>query len=61
VLSEIAVLGYKCSDIYDPGSDRTIFWADPGIGIEWPLANPTLSRKDSSARLLEQFSGIELF
>ena len=26
-----------------------IAWNDPAIGIEWPIASPTLSAKDSAA------------
>ena len=40
---------YKCSDIYDPGSEETISWDDPEIGIEWPIdadLRPQLSDKD---------------
>lgn len=61
VLSESAVLSYKCSQVYDPAADRTLFWADPAIGIDWPLPDPKLSSKDSSARRLAEFSDAELF
>jgi dTDP-4-dehydrorhamnose 3,5-epimerase len=43
---------YKCTDVYDPTSERTIAWDDPGIGIEWPIENPQLSDKDRVGRLL---------
>jgi dTDP-4-dehydrorhamnose 3,5-epimerase len=32
-LREITVFHYKCSDIYDPRSRRSICWNDPLIGI----------------------------
>jgi dTDP-4-dehydrorhamnose 3,5-epimerase len=49
VLSESADFQYKCSDLYDPDSERTLAWDDPALGIDWPLiegASPTLSEKD---------------
>src|SRR5690606_30249429 len=49
VLSETALLVYKCTERYVPDADRAVLWRDPDIGIEWPIANPVLSRKDSSA------------
>ena len=48
-LSESVDFQYKCSDIYDPPSERCIAWDDPGIGIDWPLKEgqrPELSAKD---------------
>lgn len=36
VLSDTAVFTYKCTDIYDPGSEGGIPWNDPTIGVEWP-------------------------
>jgi len=54
VLSEIAEMQYKCTDVYDPTSELTICWDDPAIGIEWPLDNPLLSDKDMAGRLLAE-------
>jgi dTDP-4-dehydrorhamnose 3,5-epimerase len=47
VLSETADVIYKCSDFYTPGDDLGIYWADPDIGIEWPVKDPVLSEKDT--------------
>ena len=46
VLSEIAQVEYKCSDIHDPASELGIAWNDPAIGIRWPVSNPLLSDRD---------------
>lgn len=46
VLSETADIEYKCSDIYDPASERGLMWNDPAIGIDWPVASPILSPRD---------------
>jgi dTDP-4-dehydrorhamnose 3,5-epimerase len=47
VLSETADVEYKCSDIYDPQSERGLLWNDPAIGIDWPLVDPILSDRDT--------------
>lgn len=45
-VSNVAVLEYKCSDIYVASAERGIRWDDPDIGIAWPLEQPILSARD---------------
>jgi len=52
VLSETAVVYYKCTAAYMPEGDRSIRWNDAAIGVEWPLPDPILSDKDRTAPLL---------
>jgi dTDP-4-dehydrorhamnose 3,5-epimerase len=55
VTSERAEFLYKCTDLYDPGSERTLAWDDPQVGIQWPLvegATTLLSAKDSQGKRL---------
>lgn len=47
VLSDIADVIYKCTDLYHGSDDRGVLWNDPRIGIEWPDVNPILSSKDA--------------
>lgn len=49
VLSETALFAYKCTDVYTPASELSIFWNDPAIGIEWPVDGPLLSPRDAAA------------
>ena len=37
VLTETAVVAYKCEGIYNKESERGIFYADPKIGIDWQI------------------------
>ncbi|MBA3011232.1 MAG: dTDP-4-dehydrorhamnose 3,5-epimerase [Proteobacteria bacterium] len=56
VMSGQAEFVYKCTDYYAPEFERSIFWNDPAIGIDWPLVNgqpPKLSPKDAAGLLLE--------
>ena len=46
VVSAVAQVEYKCTDIYDPASEVGIAWNDPDLGISWPVANPILSDRD---------------
>lgn len=53
VLSPVADVFYKCTDFYDPGSERTLLWNDPAIGIDWSLTvAPILSEKDQKGLCL---------
>jgi dTDP-4-dehydrorhamnose 3,5-epimerase len=49
VVSERAEVEYKCTTLYRSDADLAIRWNDPAIGILWPTAAPTLSRKDATA------------
>ena len=46
VVSAVAQVEYKCTDIYDAASEIGIAWDDPALGIEWPFSNPILSDRD---------------
>ncbi|KPA11914.1 dTDP-4-dehydrorhamnose 3,5-epimerase [Candidatus Magnetomorum sp. HK-1] len=55
VLSDLAYVYYKCSDIYHPEDETGLYWADPDIGIEWPVENPIVSSKDQKNPLFKSF------
>ncbi len=40
---------YKCTAPYAPGSEHTLAWDDPSVGIDWPVADldPIISEKDA--------------
>ncbi|NII56412.1 dTDP-4-dehydrorhamnose 3,5-epimerase [Lutibacter sp. SG786] len=52
VVSDAATFMYQCTTLYDPAADAAIRWDDPAIGIDWPISEPLLSRKDMDAPLL---------
>lgn len=52
VLSETADFFYKCDALYSPNDEVSVRWNDPAIGIDWGLADPSLSPKDADAPLL---------
>ncbi len=53
VLSDVAEVEYKCTDVYAPGGEVTIRWNDPRIGIQWPIEQPLLSTKDAAGQVLD--------
>jgi dTDP-4-dehydrorhamnose 3,5-epimerase len=53
VTTNDALFVYKCTEYYNPTTELSIRWDDPQIGIQWPIANPVLSAKDSDAPLLK--------
>lgn len=45
---------YKCTALYAPADELSIRWNDPAIGIDWPVKEPLLSKKDLDAPLLRE-------
>ena len=56
VLSDVAIVHYKCTEYYRPELERTVAWNDPALEIQWPIAEPILSPKDAAAPGLHEFS-----
>ena len=52
VISDMAEVEYKCTDVYTPGDELTIAWNDSQIGIQWPHDSPILSPKDAAGQSL---------
>jgi dTDP-4-dehydrorhamnose 3,5-epimerase len=60
VLSEAAVVVYKCTAFYEPAAELTIRWDDPALAIPWPVSSPVLSERDRIAPLLSEIPEDEL-
>lgn len=43
------IFAYKCSQIYNREAERSIYWKDPDLGIDWGMDTPVLSEKDRKA------------
>ena len=56
VLSQEAVVQYKCDNYYAPEYAGSILWSDPVLGIDWriPVEDIILSEKDRDVRMLER-------
>lgn len=61
VMSEKVDFLYKCTDFYDPGSERTLLWNDPSIAVKWPLpasVTPIVSDKDRKGATWEALESL---
>jgi dTDP-4-dehydrorhamnose 3,5-epimerase len=56
VLSDEAVVFYKCDQFYHPASDKGIRYDDPALGIDWQLPPDKIvvSEKDRNLPLLKE-------
>jgi dTDP-4-dehydrorhamnose 3,5-epimerase len=53
VLCDVADVVYKVTDEYAPDCERGIVWNDPALGIQWPIAQPSVSARDAALPLLQ--------
>jgi len=60
VVSDEAVVHYKCTEYHAPEFERIVAWNDPSLRIDWRVHRPILSTKDSVGRTLSDFSTNEL-
>jgi dTDP-4-dehydrorhamnose 3,5-epimerase len=54
-LTDSADVQYKCSGYYTPAAEGAIRWNDSDVGIQWPIGEPVLSKKDAAAPTLKQY------
>lgn len=58
-LEDQTIVQYKADAFYEPGSEGSIRWNDPVLGIDWKLPEgmtPILSQKDAAAPYLRDSS-----
>jgi dTDP-4-dehydrorhamnose 3,5-epimerase len=61
VLSDTADVYYKCTNYYNPAFERSLYWNDADLAIEWPLSGePIVSTKDAAGWSLAQCKNSEL-
>jgi dTDP-4-dehydrorhamnose 3,5-epimerase len=58
VLSDEAVVFYKCTRAYAPKFEHALRWNDPALNIRWPVATPILSAKDQEASPLAELENL---
>jgi dTDP-4-dehydrorhamnose 3,5-epimerase len=61
VLSEEALVYYKCSDYYYPEGEYGLYWNDPSLNIDWRVTDPVISEKDQNQPILSEISKELLF
>ena len=59
VMSAVAQVQYKCTELYDPADEIGIAWNDPEAAIPWPVqGEPLLSARDQANRSLREVLAI---
>jgi len=58
VLSEHAVIFYKCDNFYHPQSEGGVLYNDPALGIDWKVDAASVSVSDKD-KVLPTFSEVE--
>jgi dTDP-4-dehydrorhamnose 3,5-epimerase len=48
VLSDDCDMMYALSEVYHPEAEHGVHWADPRIGIEWPIDDPVIAARDAT-------------
>ncbi|HET6528458.1 MAG TPA: dTDP-4-dehydrorhamnose 3,5-epimerase [Balneolaceae bacterium] len=61
VLSDEALVYYKCSDYYFPQGERGLLWNDTDLAINWQVNDPVISEKDRQQPRLKEISNTDLF
>jgi dTDP-4-dehydrorhamnose 3,5-epimerase len=56
VLSDVAILNYKCTKYYNAATERGVRWNDPDLAIRWPTTAPILSPRDEAYPLLRDIA-----
>lgn len=51
-LTDDAMFAYLCSTVYNPVAEHIVHPLDPDLAIDWPVADPVLSERDSAAPAL---------
>ena len=55
VVSDVAEIEYLTTGTYNAAAESGVRWDDPEIGIDWPVQDPILSRKDAEAQSLAEW------
>ena len=61
VMSDEAVVTYKCTDYYNPSDQYGIIWNDETLGLDWGIEFPTLSEKDKILPKLKDQQNLPIY
>jgi len=55
VVSDETEVLYKVSSLFNPETECSLKWNDPEIGIDWPISEPRLSKRDLNAESFAEY------
>ncbi len=61
VLGEAAEIQYRQTNYYAPRAEVSLAWNDPEIGVQWPVRDPVLSRRDAQGISLREYAKAPAF
>ncbi|MBT3237415.1 MAG: dTDP-4-dehydrorhamnose 3,5-epimerase [Rhodospirillaceae bacterium] len=56
VMSESANVHYKVNRLYEPSVEGGVLWSDPALGVDWPLEDPIVIKRDAGLPKLADIS-----
>lgn len=57
-LEDETVFFYKCTNVYNKDAEWCIRWNDPDLNIDWGMADPIVSKRDSHAPFFKDFNSL---
>ncbi len=54
-LRDNTIFSYKCTNLYNKDSERTVLWNDSDLKIDWNIKDPILSEKDITGTPFKSF------
>ncbi len=64
LVSGLGTLRYaftKTTNYHSPEYERSVFWSDHALNIDWPIeGEPTLAAKDAAALMLAQAKAVSM-
>jgi dTDP-4-dehydrorhamnose 3,5-epimerase len=55
-LEDDTIFSYKCTNYYNKESEGGLMWNDPDLNIDWGVADPILSEKDTAYVRFAEFN-----
>lgn len=55
-LEDQTIFQYKCTNYYEPSSEKSVLWSDKILNIDWKVQDAIVSAKDQEGIMWEEFN-----
>jgi dTDP-4-dehydrorhamnose 3,5-epimerase len=55
-LEDQTIFQYKCTNYYNPASEKSVLWSDEQLNIDWKVKNAIVSAKDQQGEKWKEFN-----